>query len=259
MLRRCEMVLARITELLDQVQMETKIQSRVKKQMDKNQREYYLNEQMKAIQRELGNGEDEAADFEQYEQKIAASGMSEEAHEKAESELKKLKLMPPMSAEATVVRGYLDTLLSLPWKQKSKVSKNLKQASDILEADHYGLEKVKERILEYLAVQSRVDKLKAPILCLVGAPGVGKTSLGQSIARATNRKFVRMALGGVRDEAEIRGHRRTYIGSMPGKIIQSIVKAGVRNTRTSSIQTVPVVPCRPRFRYAFVAVAGTCQ
>ena len=229
LLRRCEMVLARITELLDQVQMETKIQSRVKKQMDKNQREYYLNEQMKAIQRELGNGEDEAADFEQYEQKIAASGMSEEAHEKAESELKKLKLMPPMSAEATVVRGYLDTLLSLPWKQKSKVSKNLKQASDILEADHYGLEKVKERILEYLAVQSRVDKLKAPILCLVGAPGVGKTSLGQSIARATNRKFVRMALGGVRDEAEIRGHRRTYIGSMPGKIIQSIVKAGVRN------------------------------
>ena len=229
LLRRCEMVLARITELLDQVQMESKIQSRVKKQMDKNQREYYLNEQMKAIQRELGNGEDEAADFEQYEQKIAASGMSEEAHEKAESELKKLKLMPPMSAEATVVRGYLDTLLSLPWKEKSKVSKNLKQASDILEADHYGLEKVKERILEYLAVQSRVDKLKAPILCLVGAPGVGKTSLGQSIARATNRKFVRMALGGVRDEAEIRGHRRTYIGSMPGKIIQSIVKAGVRN------------------------------
>ncbi len=229
LLKRCELVLARITELMDQVQIEAKIQNRVKKQMDKNQREYFLNEQMKAIQRELGHGEDEGADLDQYEEKIASSGMSEEAREKATGELKKLKMMPPMSAEATVVRGYLDTLLALPWTQKSKVSKDLKKASDILEADHYGLEKVKERILEYLAVQARVDKLKAPILCLVGAPGVGKTSLGQSIARATNRKFVRMALGGVRDEAEIRGHRRTYIGSMPGKIIQSITKAGVRN------------------------------
>lgn len=226
---RAEMILARITELMDKVQMEEKIQRRVKKQMDKNQRDYYLNEQMKAIQKELGRSEDEAGDVDQYAERIAASGMSDEARAKAEEELKKLRLMPAMSAEATVVRGYLDTLLNLPWSQKSRVSKNIKQASDILEADHYGLDKVKERILEYLAVQSRVDKLKAPILCLVGAPGVGKTSLGQSIARATNRKFVRMALGGVRDEAEIRGHRRTYIGSMPGKIMQSLTKAGVRN------------------------------
>ena len=184
---------------------------------------------MKAIQKELGRGEEDMVDIDQYAEKIAKSGMSDEAREKCESELKKLRMMPAMSAEATVVRGYLDTLLALPWTKKSRVSKNIKEASDILEADHYGLEKVKERILEYLAVQSRVDKVKAPILCLVGAPGVGKTSLGQSIARATNRKFVRMALGGVRDEAEIRGHRRTYIGSMPGKIIQSITKAGVRN------------------------------
>lgn len=227
---RCEKVLARITELMDKMQIEEKIQRRVKKQMDKNQREYFLNEQIKAIHKELGRGEEEnAADIDQYAEKIANSGMSEEAREKCEGELKKLRMMPAMSAEATVVRGYLDALLALPWTKKSRVSKNIKEASDILEADHYGLEKVKERILEYLAVQSRVDKLKAPILCLVGAPGVGKTSLGQSIARATNRKFVRMALGGVRDEAEIRGHRRTYVGSMPGKIIQSITKAGVRN------------------------------
>lgn len=227
---RCEKVLARITELMDKMQIEEKIQRRVKKQMDKNQREYFLNEQIKAIHKELGRGEEEnAADIDQYAEKIANSGMSDEAREKCEGELKKLRMMPAMSAEATVVRGYLDALLALPWTKKSKVSKNIKEASDILEADHYGLEKVKERILEYLAVQSRVDKLKAPILCLVGAPGVGKTSLGQSIARATNRKFVRMALGGVRDEAEIRGHRRTYVGSMPGKIIQSITKAGVRN------------------------------
>ena len=226
---RAEMVLARITELMDKVQIEEKIQRRVKKQMDKNQRDYFLNEQIKAIHKELGRSEDEAADVDQYAERIAASGMSDEARAKAEDELKKLRLMPAMSAEATVVRGYLDTLLGLPWSQKSRGSKNIKQASDILEQDHYGLEKVKERILEYLAVQSRVDKVKAPILCLVGAPGVGKTSLGQSIARATNRKFVRMALGGVRDEAEIRGHRRTYIGSMPGKIMQSLTKVGVRN------------------------------
>lgn len=229
LIHRVEKVLARVSELIDKVQIEEKIQRQVKRQMDRNQREYYLNEQMKAIQKELGRGEDDMVDIDQYAEKIAKSGMSDEAREKCEGELKKLRMMPAMSAEATVVRGYLDTLLALPWTKKSRVSKNLKEASDILEADHYGLEKVKERILEYLAVQSRVDKVKAPILCLVGAPGVGKTSLGQSIARATNRKFVRMALGGVRDEAEIRGHRRTYIGSMPGKIIQSITKAGVRN------------------------------
>ena len=229
LIKRVEKVLARVSELIDKVQIEEKIQRQVKRQMDRNQREYFLNEQIKAIQKELGRGEDEMVDIDQYAEKIAKSGMSDEAREKCESELKKLRMMPAMSAEATVVRGYLDTLLALPWTKKSRVSKNLKEASDILEADHYGLEKVKERILEYLAVQSRVDKVKAPILCLVGAPGVGKTSLGQSIARATNRKFVRMALGGVRDEAEIRGHRRTYIGSMPGKIIQSITKAGVRN------------------------------
>ena len=229
LIHRVEKVLARVSELIDKVQIEEKIQRQVKRQMDRNQREYYLNEQIKAIQKELGRGEDDMVDIDQYAEKIAKSGMSDEAREKCEGELKKLRMMPAMSAEATVVRGYLDTLLALPWTKKSRVSKNLKEASDILEADHYGLEKVKERILEYLAVQSRVDKVKAPILCLVGAPGVGKTSLGQSIARATNRKFVRMALGGVRDEAEIRGHRRTYIGSMPGKIIQSITKAGVRN------------------------------
>ena len=229
LIHRVEKVLARVSELIDKVQIEEKIQRQVKRQMDRNQREYFLNEQMKAIQKELGRGEDDMVDIDQYAEKIAKSGMSDEAREKCEGELKKLRMMPAMSAEATVVRGYLDTLLALPWTKKSRVSKNIKEASDILEADHYGLEKVKERILEYLAVQSRVDKVKAPILCLVGAPGVGKTSLGQSIARATNRKFVRMALGGVRDEAEIRGHRRTYIGSMPGKIIQSITKAGVRN------------------------------
>ena len=229
LIHRVEKVLARVSELIDKVQIEEKIQRQVKRQMDRNQREYYLNEQMKALQKELGRGAEDMVDIDQYAEKIAKSGMSDEAREKCESELKKLRMMPAMSAEATVVRGYLDTLLALPWTKKSRVSKNIKEASDILEADHYGLEKVKERILEYLAVQSRVDKVKAPILCLVGAPGVGKTSLGQSIARATNRKFVRMALGGVRDEAEIRGHRRTYIGSMPGKIIQSITKAGVRN------------------------------
>jgi ATP-dependent Lon protease len=196
--------------------------------MEKSQREYYLNEQVKAIQKELGEGE-EGADLEELEKRIKAAKMPKEALKKAESELKKLKLMSPMSAEATVIRNYIDTLVGLPWKKKSKVNNDLDNAEKVLDQDHYGLDKVKERILEYLAVQQRVDRVKAPILCLVGPPGVGKTSLGQSIARATNRKFVRMALGGVRDESEIRGHRRTYIGSMPGKILSSLTKVGVRN------------------------------
>jgi ATP-dependent Lon protease len=196
--------------------------------MEKSQREYYLNEQVKAIQKELGEGE-EGADIEELDRKIKAARMPKQARQKAEAELKKLKLMSPMSAEATVVRNYIDTLIGLPWKKKSKINNDLANAQKVLDEDHYGLEKVKDRIVEYLAVQQRVDRLKAPILCLVGPPGVGKTSLGQSIARATNRKFVRMALGGVRDEAEIRGHRRTYIGSMPGKILQNLAKAGVRN------------------------------
>jgi ATP-dependent Lon protease len=213
---------------IDILQVEKRIRGRVKRQMEKSQREYYLNEQVKAIQKELGDLE-EGADLDELEKKIKAAQMPKEALTKAESELKKLKLMSPMSAEATVVRNYIDILVNLPWKKKTKISKDLKAAEAVLEADHYGLEKVKERIVEYLAVQQRVDKLKAPILCLVGPPGVGKTSLGQSIARATNRKFVRMALGGVRDEAEIRGHRRTYIGSMPGKILQSMSKVAVRN------------------------------
>ncbi|WZB72040.1 endopeptidase La [Achromobacter xylosoxidans] len=202
--------------------------ARVKKQMEKSQRDYYLNEQVKAIQKELGEGE-EGADIEELEKKIIAAHMPKEARKKADAELKKLKLMSPMSAEATVVRNYIDTLINLPWKKKSKINNSISNAETVLDNDHYGLEKVKERILEYLAVQQRVDKVKAPILCLVGPPGVGKTSLGQSIAKATNRKFVRMALGGVRDEAEIRGHRRTYIGSMPGKIVQNMTKVGVRN------------------------------
>ncbi len=196
--------------------------------MEKSQREYYLNEQVKAIQKELGEGE-EGADLDEMDKKIKAAGMSKEALAKANSEFKKLKLMSPMSAEATVVRNYVETLIGLPWKKKSRVSKDLAFAEKVLDKDHYGLEKVKERIVEYLAVQQRVEKVKAPILCLVGPPGVGKTSLGQSIAKATNRKFVRMALGGVRDEAEIRGHRRTYIGSMPGKILQNMTKVGVKN------------------------------
>ena len=196
--------------------------------MEKSQRDYYLNEQVKAIQKELGEGE-EGADIEELEKKIIAAHMPKEARKKADAELKKLKLMSPMSAEATVVRNYIDTLINLPWKKKSKINNSISNAETVLDNDHYGLEKVKERILEYLAVQQRVDKVKAPILCLVGPPGVGKTSLGQSIAKATNRKFVRMALGGVRDEAEIRGHRRTYIGSMPGKIVQNMTKVGVRN------------------------------
>src|SRR5690606_16212009 len=225
---RLEKLLAQIETELDILQVEKRIRGRVKRQMEKSQREYYLNEQVKAIQKELGEGED-GADMEELEKKIKAARMPKEALTKAESELKKLKLMSPMSAEATVVRNYIDTLIGLPWRKKSRINNSIANAQGVLDADHYGLEKVKERIVEYLAVQQRVDKLKAPILCLVGPPGVGKTSLGQSIARATNRKFVRMALGGVRDEAEIRGHRRTYIGSMPGKILQNMAKVGVRN------------------------------
>ncbi|MRV76125.1 endopeptidase La [Duganella sp. FT92W] len=226
--KRLEHLLGQLEGELDILQVEKRIRGRVKRQMEKSQREYYLNEQVKAIQKELGEGED-GADLDELEKKVAAAKMPKEALDKANAELKKLKLMSPMSAEATVVRNYIDTLVSLPWKKKSKVNNDLSNAEKTLETDHYGLEKVKERILEYLAVQQRVDKLKAPILCFVGPPGVGKTSLGQSIARATNRKFVRMALGGVRDEAEIRGHRRTYIGSMPGKVLQSLAKVGVRN------------------------------
>ncbi|MGB6154861.1 MAG: endopeptidase La, partial [Castellaniella sp.] len=225
---RLESLLAQLESEIEILQVEKRIRGRVKKQMEKSQRDYYLNEQVKAIQKELGEGE-EGADIEELERKIEAARMSKEARKKADAELKKLKLMSPMSAEATVVRNYIDTLLGLPWYKKSRVNNTLKNAEEVLDADHYGLEKVKERIVEYLAVQQRVEKLKAPILCLVGPPGVGKTSLGQSVARATNRKFVRMALGGVRDEAEIRGHRRTYIGSMPGKILQNMSKVGVRN------------------------------
>src|SRR4051812_13051128 len=225
---RLEQLLQLLETEIDIMQVEKRIRGRVKRQMEKSQREYYLNEQVKAIQKELGDSE-EGADLDELEKKIKLAHMPKEARVKAEAELKKLKLMSPMSAEATVVRNYIDTIVGLPWKKKTKVSTDLKNSEKILDADHYGLERVKERIVEYLAVQQRVDKLKAPILCLVGPPGVGKTSLGQSIARATNRKFVRMSLGGVRDEAEIRGHRRTYIGSMPGKILQNMAKVGVRN------------------------------
>ncbi|AOB27341.1 endopeptidase La [Bordetella bronchiseptica] len=225
---RLEGLLTQLETEIDILQVEKRIRGRVKKQMEKSQRDYYLNEQVKAIQKELGEGE-EGADIEELEKKIIAAHMPKEARKKADGELKKLKLMSPMSAEATVVRNYIDTLINLPWKRKSKINNSIGNAERVLDDDHYGLEKVKERILEYLAVQQRVDKVKAPILCLVGPPGVGKTSLGQSIAKATNRKFVRMALGGVRDEAEIRGHRRTYIGSMPGKILQNMSKVGVRN------------------------------
>jgi ATP-dependent Lon protease len=225
---RIDRLLSQLEAEIDILQVEKRIRGRVKRQMEKSQREYYLNEQVKAIQKELGEGED-GADLEELDKKINEAGMSKEALAKAQSELKKLKMMSPMSAEATVVRSYIETLTSLPWKKKTRISKNLANAEKVLDEDHFGLEKVKERIVEYLAVQQRVEKVKAPILCLVGPPGVGKTSLGQSIAKATNRKFVRMALGGVRDEAEIRGHRRTYIGSMPGKILQSLTKTGVRN------------------------------
>jgi len=214
---------------IDLLQVEKRIRGRVKSQMEKSQREYYLNEQMKAIQKELGEMEDVPNEVEELTEKIEKSGMPKEVREKASAELNKLKMMSPMSAEATVVRNYIDWLVSVPWKKRSKISRDITKAEKILDEDHYGLEKVKQRILEYLAVQQRVKKLKGPILCLVGPPGVGKTSLGKSIARATNRKFVRMSLGGVRDEAEIRGHRRTYIGSLPGKIVQSMSKVGTRN------------------------------
>ncbi|WP_421864105.1 endopeptidase La [Motiliproteus sp.] len=227
---RLERLMALMESEIDLVNVEKRIRGRVKKQMEKSQREYYLNEQMKAIQKELGDL-DEAGpnEIEQLRQKIDDVGMPKEAKDKAINEYNKLKMMSPMSAEATVVRSYIDWMVSLPWKKRSKVRHDLARAEEVLEADHYGLEEVKERILEYLAVQQRVRKLKGPVLCLVGPPGVGKTSLGQSIARATNRKYVRMALGGVRDEAEIRGHRRTYIGSMPGKLLQKISKVGVKN------------------------------
>ena len=226
-IQRMEMLLAHIETELDILQVEKRIRGRVKRQMEKSQRDYYLNEQVKAIQKELGDGED--GELDELDKKIKLARMPKEAREKAKSELKKLKMMSPMSAEATVVRNYIDSLVALPWKKKSKLCQDLIKAEKVLEADHHGLDKVKERIIEYLAVQNRVDKVKAPIMCLVGPPGVGKTSLGQSIARATGRKFVRMALGGVRDEAEIRGHRKTYIGSMPGKILTNLSKLGVRN------------------------------
>ena len=226
---RIEHLMALIESEIDLFQVEKRIRGRVKKQMEKSQREYYLNEQMKAIRKEMGELEDVPNEAEELKQKIEDAGMPKEAKEKAATELNKLKLMSPMSSEASVVRTYLDWMVSIPWKKKSKVRMDLAKAEEILENDHYGLKEVKERIIEYLAVQKRVKKLKGPILCLVGPPGVGKTSLGESIARATNRKFVRMALGGVRDEAEIRGHRRTYIGSLPGKLIQKLSKVGVKN------------------------------
>jgi ATP-dependent Lon protease len=226
---RLERLMTLMESEVDMLEMEKRIRGRVKQQMEKNQREYYLNEQMKAIQKELGEMEDVPNEIEDLARKIQKAGMPEAARLKAEAELNKLKLMSPMSAEATVVRNYIDCIVGVPWKKRTKVSLDLKKAEEILEAEHYGLDKVKERILEYLAVQNRVKKLKGPILCLVGPPGVGKTSLGQSIARATNRKYVRMALGGVRDEAEIRGHRRTYIGSLPGKILQNLSKVKSRN------------------------------
>ncbi len=226
---RIEHIMSKIEGEIDLMQIEKRIRGRVKQQMEKSQREYYLNEQMKAIQKELGDMDDAPNEVEDLQNKIEQSGMPKEAREKADSELNKLKMMSPMSAEATVVRNYIDWLVSVPWKKKSKIRRDLAQAEKVLEEDHYGLEKVKERILEYLAVQQRVRKLKGPILCLVGPPGVGKTSIGRSIARATNRKFSRMSLGGVRDESEIRGHRRTYIGSMPGKIIQNLSRVKVKN------------------------------
>ncbi len=225
---RMEYLLQQLEAELDILQVEKRIRGRVKRQMEKSQREYYLNEQVKAIQKELGE-DDESSELEALEEKIHGAGLSDEAKNKALAELKKLKMMPAMSAESTVVRNYIDTLVDLPWKKKSKVNKDIAKAQLVLDADHYGLDKVKERILEYLAVQKRVDRLKGPILCLVGPPGVGKTSLGQSIAKATGREYVRMALGGMRDESEIRGHRRTYIGSMPGKILQNMTKVGVKN------------------------------
>ena len=226
---RMEHLIQLMESEIDLLNVEKRLRGRVKKQMEKSQREYYLNEQMKAIQNELGDMEDGVNEFDELASKISKAGMTKEAREKAENELKKLRMMSPMSAEATVVRNYIDWILAVPWKKRSKISRDLNRAQEILEEDHYGLEKVKERIVEYLAVQQRVKKMKGPILCLVGPPGVGKTSLGRSIARATNRKFVRMSLGGVRDEAEVRGHRRTYVGSLPGKILQNMSKVGKRN------------------------------
>ena len=226
---RLEYLMAMMESEIDLLQVEKRIRNRVKKQMEKSQREYYLNEQMKAIQKELGEMDDAPDEMESLKRKIEAAKMPKEAREKTEAELQKLKMMSPMSAEATVVRSYIDWMVQVPWNSRSKVKKDLVKAQEVLDTDHYGLERVKERILEYLAVQSRVSKIRGPILCLVGPPGVGKTSLGQSIAKATGRKYVRMALGGVRDEAEIRGHRRTYIGSMPGKLIQKMAKVGVKN------------------------------
>jgi ATP-dependent Lon protease len=226
---RMEKLMGLVEGEIEVLQLEKRIRGRVKTQMEKSQREYYLNEQMKAIQKELGEMDDAPNDMDDLGRRVEEAGMSKEAKEKANSELNKLKMMSPMSAEATVVRNYIDWMLNVPWKKRSRIRKDLGQAEGILEADHYGLEKVKERILEYLAVQQRVKAMKGPILCLVGPPGVGKTSLGRSIARATGRKFVRMSLGGVRDEAEIRGHRRTYIGSMPGRVLQNMAKVGTRN------------------------------
>ncbi len=226
---RMEKLMALVDGEIEVLQLEKRIRGRVKTQMEKSQREYYLNEQMKAIQKELGDMDDAPNDMDDLTRRVEEAGMSAEAKKKATSELNKLKMMSPMSAEATVVRNYIDWMLNVPWKKSSRIRKNLADAEAILEADHYGLEKVKERILEYLAVQQRVKVIKGPILCLVGPPGVGKTSLGRSIARATGRKFVRMSLGGVRDEAEIRGHRRTYIGSMPGRVLQNMAKVGTRN------------------------------
>ena len=226
---RVELLLGRLDSEIDLIEVEKRIRGRVKKQMEKSQREYYLNEQMKAIQKEMGSLGEGGGDFEELEQKLEEAGLPEEARKKTEAELNKLKMMSPMSAEATVVRGYIDWMLALPWKKRSRVRHDIDKARKILDEDHYGLDEVKTRILEYLAVQSRVKKVKGPVLCLVGPPGVGKTSLGQSIARATNRKYTRMALGGVRDEAEIRGHRKTYIGALPGKLVQKLSKVGVKN------------------------------
>ena len=226
---RLEQLIGRLEAEVDGLQVEKRIGSRVKGQLERSQREYYLNEQMKAVQKELGEVEEAPNDLDELGKKIEEAGMSKEAYEKCTKELKKLKMMSPMSPEATVVRNYVDWVVGMPWKKRTRISKNLHKAEAMLEADHYGLDKVKERIVEYLAVQQRVKKLRGPILCLVGPPGVGKTSVGRSIARAANRKFVRMSLGGVRDEAEIRGHRRTYVGALPGKIVQNLSKAGVRN------------------------------
>jgi len=226
---RIELLLGKLDGEIDLIEVEKRIRGRVKKQMERSQREYYLNEQMKAIQKEMGQMGDGNNDFEELEQKLADAGLPEEARKKTESELNKLKMMSPMSAEATVVRGYIDWMLAVPWKKRSRVRHDIDRAREILDEDHYGLDEVKTRILEYLAVQTRVKKIKGPVLCLVGPPGVGKTSLGQSIARATNRKYTRMALGGVRDEAEIRGHRKTYIGALPGKLLQKLAKVGVKN------------------------------